>query len=90
MTRVLIPTIMRVHTEGSTSVEAVGDTVANVIKSLVEKYPGLQPKVYDAAGKLQRHLLVVLNGDDVRTLDGLETAVADRDELQLLPAMAGG
>ncbi|MBC6445940.1 ubiquitin-like small modifier protein 1 [Actinokineospora xionganensis] len=90
MTRVLIPTIMRAHTDGSSSVEASGSTVAEVIRGLVEKYPGLQPKVYDAEGKLQRHLLVVLNGDDVRSLDGTETPVADRDELQLLPAMAGG
>ncbi len=90
MAHVYIPTIMRMHTGGSTSVEASGDTVSAVIRCLVENYPGLHPKIYDSNGNLQRHMLVVLNGEDVRALSGPETAVGDRDEMQLLPAMAGG
>jgi molybdopterin converting factor small subunit len=31
-----------------------------------------------------------VNGQDVRYLDGTATAVDDRDEVRLLPAMAGG
>lgn len=90
MARVYIPTIMRTDTDGSASVEATGETVSEVIQSLVESYPGLRSKIYDTEGNLHRHMLVVLNGDDVRSLNGSQTAVADGDELQILPAMAGG
>jgi molybdopterin synthase sulfur carrier subunit len=33
---------------------------------------------------------VYLNDEDVRVLDGLDTAVGDADVLNVLPAMAGG
>jgi molybdopterin converting factor small subunit len=33
---------------------------------------------------------VYVSGEDVRTLDGLETAVDDAATVILLPAMAGG
>ena len=33
---------------------------------------------------------VYLNDEDVRVLDGLETAVEAKDTLVILPAMAGG
>jgi molybdopterin converting factor small subunit len=33
---------------------------------------------------------VYVNGQDVRYLEGLATTVAERDEVRILPAMAGG
>jgi len=33
---------------------------------------------------------VYLKGEDIRFLDGLDTAVADGDEVTILPAVAGG
>jgi molybdopterin synthase sulfur carrier subunit len=33
---------------------------------------------------------VYLNDEDVRVLDGLETAVSGSDAIVILPAMAGG
>jgi molybdopterin synthase sulfur carrier subunit len=41
-------------------------------------------------GGLHRFVNVYLNGQDVRYLSGLETPVAERDEVRLLPAIAGG
>ena len=41
-------------------------------------------------GELHRFVNVYLNGQDVRYLAGLETPVGERDEIRLLPAIAGG
>ncbi len=41
-------------------------------------------------GQLNRYVNVYLNDEDVRVLDGLETAVGAQDTLVILPAMAGG
>lgn len=90
MIQVLIPTIMRTHTGGASSVQIEGSTITELISSLIATYPGLQAKLCDGEGNLHRHMLVVLNGEDIRSLQGPQTAVSDRDELQLLPAMAGG
>ena len=41
-------------------------------------------------GSVNRFVNVFLNDTDVRHLDGLATAVGERDSVVLLPAMAGG
>jgi len=81
---------MRAHTGGSSTVTVSGTTISDTIQSLVEDFPNLRPKVYGPDGALLRHVIVVLNGEDVRCLQGVLTPVGDNDELQLLLAMAGG
>jgi sulfur-carrier protein len=44
----------------------------------------------DDDGGLRRFVNVYLGGEDIRFLEGLETPVADGDELTILPAVAGG
>ena len=57
--------------------------------------PVLRPSVggerqLTADGELNRYVNVYLNDEDVRVLNGLDTAVGDADTLVILPAMAGG
>ena len=47
-------------------------------------------QLFGPDGGLNRYVNVYLGDEDVRVLDGLETAVADGDVLVILPAMAGG
>jgi molybdopterin synthase sulfur carrier subunit len=84
-----IPTPMRQHTDGQTSVEASGSTVQGVLDDLGAKYPGLTPRLFDQ-GQLRRFINLYLNDEDVRYLDNLDTAVKDGDELSIIPAVAGG
>ena len=60
------------------------------VRELVAKHPGLGGQLLAPDGSLNRYVNVYLNGQDVRYLDGLETPVGERDEVRLLPAMAGG
>jgi sulfur-carrier protein len=41
-------------------------------------------------GQLRRFVNVYLNDEDVRFLGGLETSLADGDDVTILPAVAGG
>ncbi len=43
-----------------------------------------------ATASLRRFVNVYLKGEDIRFLDGLDTAVSDGDEVTILPAVAGG
>jgi len=61
-----------------------------VLDSLVGSYPSLRDQLFTEDGELNRFVNVYVNGQDVRYLDGRATPVADRDEVRLLPAMAGG
>ena len=61
-----------------------------ILHNTTAEYPSLKSQLLTADGELNRFVNVYVNGQDVRYLDGLATAVAERDEVRLLPAMAGG
>ncbi|HYM53841.1 MAG TPA: ubiquitin-like small modifier protein 1, partial [Solirubrobacteraceae bacterium] len=71
-------------------VSAAGDNVGAVLQALVEAHPATQSQIFSGDGQLNRYVNVYLNDEDVRVLDGLDTAVGDGDTLVILPAMAGG
>ena len=86
---VQIPTILRTYTDGEKTVGAEGATLSDLLADLDVKYPGLRDRVVDDAG-LRRFVNVYLNDEDVRFLDGLQTALSDGDSVTILPAVAGG
>ena len=90
MSVVKIPTVLRPQVGGNKEVELSGTTVGEVVEALTAAYPGLKSQLLTETGELNRFVNVYVNGQDVRYLDGLATAVAERDEVRLLPAMAGG
>jgi len=87
--KVQIPTPMRQHTEGKTTVEAQGSTVQALLADLGAKYPALTSRLFDN-GQLRRFINLFLNNEDIRYLSNLETPVKDGDELAIIPAVAGG
>jgi sulfur-carrier protein len=87
---VKFPAVLRVNVGGAREVEAPGSTIGEVLDSLVVTFPALKDQIFTQDGELNRFVNVYLNGQDVRYLDGRATAVDDRDEVRLLPAMAGG
>jgi molybdopterin synthase sulfur carrier subunit len=90
MSVVRIPSVLRPETAGQREVEVEGSTVGGAVQALVEQHPGLQGRLFTPEGELHRFVNVYLNGRDVRYLDGLDTPVGERDEIRLLPAIAGG
>ncbi len=70
-------------------VEADGATVREVMEDLTRRVPALGTRVY-AEGELQPFVNVYVDGEDVRTRDGLDTPVSGTSTVILLPAMAGG
>ena len=90
MALVRIPPTLRAEVGGARELEARGETVGDVIDDLVERYPPLRDQLLENGGGLASFVNVFLGGEDVRTLEGLETAVEDGATVILLPAMAGG
>ncbi len=89
MTAVRIPPTLRNEVGGARQIEASGDTVRAVLDDLVAKYPALGAQIL-TDGEIAPFVNVYLGGEDVRTLDGLDTSVASGQTVILLPAMAGG
>ena len=89
MSRVRIPPTLRSETEGAREVEASGGTVRELLDDLLGRFPALRGQLLEDE-QLAPFLNVYVEGEDVRTKDGLETAVDDGSTVILLPAMAGG
>ena len=87
---VLIPAPLRRYTGGEAKVNATGATVAELISNLDSAYPGIRDRIVENDGQIRRFVNVFVNGNNVRKLDGAETAIKDGDEVGIVPAMAGG
>lgn len=87
---VRIPTTMRPLSGGAKQVEVPAGTLAEVIEALEGAHPGFRERLLDDDGSLRKFVNVFVDDDDVRYLDGLDTAVADGITVSIIPAVAGG
>ncbi len=90
MATIRIPPVLRPSVGGEKELTAAGSSVREVLEAVAEAHPETRAQLFGADGQLNRYVNVYLNDEDVRVLDGLETAVRDSDTLVILPAMAGG
>lgn len=89
-TRVRVPTPLRKYTGGSDEVDASGETISGLLNDLEQNYPGIKERIVDDRGQVRRFVNVYVNGDDIRFLNNMETAIKDGDNVSIVPAIAGG
>ena len=87
---VRIPTPLRRVTDGQDKVDTEGETLRQLIDSMEGQYPGIKERLCDEDGNLRNFVNVYVNGEDVRFLDGIDSATGDGDEVSIVPAVAGG
>lgn len=90
MATVRIPTPLRKFTQGKEEVAAAGATVAEVIADLEKNFPGIKARICEEDGKVRRFVNIFANEEDIRFLENLDTPVGDKDEISIVPAIAGG
>ena len=84
-----IPTTLRPLTAGQPEVEVDAGTVGEAIAALDAGHPGFTSRILDESGALRRFVNVFVSDDDVRFLDGLDTAVPEGGTIAIVPAVAG-
>ena len=85
-----IPTTLRTLTGGESQVQVDGATVGDALSALDSAHPGFRDRLFDDDGSLRRFVNVFLADDDVRYLDGVDTAVPDGETISIIPAVADG
>src|ERR671914_1132179 len=88
--RVRVPTPLRKFTQGADEVNAQGNNIRSIVEDLEKNYPGIKERICDETGKVRRFVNVYVNGDDIRFLQNLETALKEGDSISIIPAIAGG
>lgn len=67
-----------------------GLTAGTLLDGLAHDYPRLERRIRDEAGHLRRYVNVYIDGQELRTLDGLASPVAPGCEVLVLQSVAGG
>lgn len=89
MATIRIPTPLRPYTGNNAQVSVSGGTVGAALSSLTEQHPDLRPHLFEG-DELRSFVNIYLNQEDVRYLEGAETAVGETDTLMIIPSIAGG
>ena len=85
-----IPSALRTLTGGEADVEVTAATVRDALIELDLRHPGVAARVLDAASSVKPFIRIFVGSEDIGSLAGLDTKVGERDEIAIIPAIAGG
>ena len=89
MATIRIPTPLRPYVGGQTTVNVAGDSVGDALDDLTRQYPDVRNHLFEGE-TLRSFVNVYLNKEDIRALDGPQTALQPDDALMIIPSIAGG
>ncbi len=90
---VLIPTLLRPYVGGRSEVSLSvpdGGDVASLLDGLGEGRPLLDQRIREETGSLRRYVNIYVDGEDVRRLEGLATAIPAGATVMIIQSVAGG
>ena len=90
MASIRIPMPLRKLTNDTDIVTTDASTLADAVDRLEADYPGIKERLVGDDGEIRRFVNIYVNGEDVRFLSNLSTALAASDEVSIVPAVAGG
>ena len=71
---------------GAAELQVEGDTVNGILQALEGEHSGLEGWILDERGVLRRHINVFVNGEPADA----DTALDEKDKIEILPAISGG
>jgi sulfur-carrier protein len=89
MASIRVPSALRSFTGGASDIDVSAPTVREALAALDAKHPGIGAKLMDA-GKVKPFIRIFVGSDDISEIGGLDAKVSDRDEISIIPAIAGG
>lgn len=87
---VRIPTPLRKFTGDQADVDVDGGTIGELIDNLEGQHAGIKERIMDEDGGVRRFVNIYVNEEDIRFLDGPDTALKEGDQVTIIPAIAGG
>lgn len=88
--RVELPTGLRMFAGGTGSIELPAGTLADAIREMNARFPGLAYRLLDDQGRMRRYVLVFVNEDPVAHLAPEDVRLRGGDTVHIVPSVAGG
>jgi sulfur-carrier protein len=90
MPSIRVPSALRTFTGGNADVETTATTVRDAIADLERRHPGIAARLLDGTGAVKPFIRIFVGSEDIGALAGLDTKLTERDEVAIVPAIAGG
>lgn len=65
-------------------------TVAEMLAALYKKFPDLKPELHKGRDDLHPAIHILINGRDMRYIDGQQTRLSAGDDVRIFPPVGGG
>lgn len=90
MASVKLPGLYGYYVNGQTEFEFPGNTVTEVLENVFSAYPTLRKQLFDTKGEKKRHINIFINKVSIKELESLDSSVAEKDVITILPNISGG
>lgn len=87
---VTVASALRKLVGGASTVRAQGETVGQILDNLDSHFPGFKGRLINKWGDLRSSILVYLNEEDIRSLQGLKTPLNNGDVMDIHVVLSGG
>lgn len=89
--KIHIPTPLRPFVGNSSELDLpLAETIGKLLHNLAARHGGLQQHLFNEAGALRNFVNIYVNDEDIRYLNGLDTALQSGDAISIVPSIAGG
>lgn len=87
---IAIPTPLRQFAGGQTEIQVEATTAREALNQLTSSHAELRRHLFADENRLRNFVNIYVNEEDIRHVQGLDTAVKDGDQILIVPAIAGG
>lgn len=67
-----------------------GEKISGLLERLCAAHPSLRGHLFDAAGQIKPHIIVLKNGRSVSSLQQFDTVIDEGDVVAVFPPVGGG
>ena len=86
----ILPPQLRNLSGGRAEIDVNADDVASALIAIDKKFPGIEVSVRNELGEPRKHILIYVNDEEIRLLQGMNTPVRDGDRVFIIAALSGG
>ena len=90
MPTILMPPAWKVIASGQRTFECRATCVGDALGALFREFPALRERVLDERDEVVSYVSVFVGDEDIRSLEGTRTRVAEDATISIIPAIVGG